>query len=339
MNITHLCQILLGTEKLFIVDTCDILGDRTADILAQWLKEHPGIEIVSRDRSQTYADAITAGAPEAIQVADRFHLLQNLSEAVVKILQVTSVGDIVAVFGIIPLDGGFSPYSSRYIFTNQWFAQIDDQSYLVFASSLRSNLELGGKELERPWPSVIVLEVRNDKGERLSKESGEYRLPEHHGMLRILDAGKDGLLLVTEDGQGFSFDLGTRTFYPTHEAFTKTVSQGVIKETGIVPYPSENYDFINYWSGENDGATVYGLGGCMKDDLFQGVVVKIIVDQENNRIESTVYLTPVQDGCVRIVDMAQDNLILVTMNGVALAFNPNTKAPAYTPLPTYNPYP
>lgn len=108
MNITHLCQILLGTEKLFIVDTCDILGDRTADILAQWLKEHPGIEIVSRDRSQTYADAITAGAPEAIQVADRFHLLQNLSEAVVKILQVTSVGDIVAVFGIIPLDDGMS---------------------------------------------------------------------------------------------------------------------------------------------------------------------------------------------------------------------------------------
>jgi transposase len=67
--------------------TIDILGDRTAETLVQWLKEHPGVEIVSRDRSQTYADAITAGAPDAIQVADRWHLLKNLSEAVFKILQ------------------------------------------------------------------------------------------------------------------------------------------------------------------------------------------------------------------------------------------------------------
>jgi transposase len=76
--------ILVDLERGQIID---ILGDRTADTLVQWLKEHPGIEIVSRDRSQTYADAITQGAPEAIQVADRWHLLQNLSEAVFKILQ------------------------------------------------------------------------------------------------------------------------------------------------------------------------------------------------------------------------------------------------------------
>ena len=67
--------------------TIDILSDRTAETLVQWLKEHPGVEIVSRDRSQTYADAITAGTPEAIQVADRWHLLKNLSEVVFKILQ------------------------------------------------------------------------------------------------------------------------------------------------------------------------------------------------------------------------------------------------------------
>jgi transposase len=76
--------ILVDLERGQIID---ILGDRTADTLAQWLKEHPGIEIVSRDRSQTYADAITQGAPEAVQMADRWHLLQNLSEAVFKILQ------------------------------------------------------------------------------------------------------------------------------------------------------------------------------------------------------------------------------------------------------------
>ena len=275
------------------------------------------------------------------------------------------------------IESGYSSYPSQYIFTNQWFAQIDDKSYMVFAGSLRSAMEMGGKELDRPWPSVIVVEVRNDKGELLPKESGEYRLPENHGMLRILAAGEVSLLLVTEDGQIFSFELGTRTFYHSQEDFSKTVSQGSVKETGIVPYPSENYYFINYWSGENEDTTVYVLGGCTKADPFQGVVVKIIVDKENNIIESTVYLTPVKDGSVRIVDMAQGNLILVTMNGVALAFNPitnqffdfsegnflypfeegklislpyeenlpldtlGTETPAltYTPLPTYNPYP
>ena len=76
--------ILVDLERGKIID---ILNDRTADTLVQWLKEHSGVEIVSRDRSQTYADAIAKGVPKAIQVADRWHLLKNLSEAVFKILQ------------------------------------------------------------------------------------------------------------------------------------------------------------------------------------------------------------------------------------------------------------
>jgi len=59
----------------------DLLPDRSAESIAAWLQEHPGVEIVSRDRSSIYADGITRGAPEAVQVADRFHLLMNLREA------------------------------------------------------------------------------------------------------------------------------------------------------------------------------------------------------------------------------------------------------------------
>lgn len=57
-----------------------LLPDRTAETLEAWLKEHPGVEILSRDRSKTYRSGMNRGAPEAIQVADRFHLLKNLEE-------------------------------------------------------------------------------------------------------------------------------------------------------------------------------------------------------------------------------------------------------------------
>lgn len=57
-----------------------LLKDREVDTLAEWLEHHPGIEILSRDRSVTYKNAMNQGAPSAIQVADRFHLLQNLTQ-------------------------------------------------------------------------------------------------------------------------------------------------------------------------------------------------------------------------------------------------------------------
>ena len=64
-----------------------LLPDRTAQTLEDWLKAHPGVEILSRDRSKTYRSGMTAGAPDAIQVADRFHLLQNLEETLEKAFQ------------------------------------------------------------------------------------------------------------------------------------------------------------------------------------------------------------------------------------------------------------
>lgn len=59
----------------------DLLSERSSEALAKWLQEHPGVEIISRDRAEVYAEGATVGAPNAIQIADRFHLIQNLVDA------------------------------------------------------------------------------------------------------------------------------------------------------------------------------------------------------------------------------------------------------------------
>src|SRR5215207_6584205 len=75
--------ILVDLERRRIVD---LLEDRKAETVAPWLSQYPGIEVISRDRAPAYAEAARRGAPHAIQVVDRWHLLQNLVEALERCL-------------------------------------------------------------------------------------------------------------------------------------------------------------------------------------------------------------------------------------------------------------
>lgn len=71
--------ILVDLERHRVVE---LLPDREVESIVSWLRQHPSVEVVARDRGDVYIDAATRSAPETLQVADRWHLLKNLVEVV-----------------------------------------------------------------------------------------------------------------------------------------------------------------------------------------------------------------------------------------------------------------
>lgn len=81
---TRYGTVLVDLEHRRVVD---VLPDRNADTFARWLREHPGVEVVSRDRGGEYAEAARRAAPHAVQIADRIHLLKNLRDVVSRVFR------------------------------------------------------------------------------------------------------------------------------------------------------------------------------------------------------------------------------------------------------------
>jgi transposase len=98
-----------GTIVCDLEDHCliDLLPDRNPHHVADWLKKHPELQIISRDRGSDYIHAVSEGAPQAIQVADRWHLIHNLRETLEKIMdgyprEIRAVSILLASSGLPP---------------------------------------------------------------------------------------------------------------------------------------------------------------------------------------------------------------------------------------------
>jgi transposase len=77
-------SLLCDLERHRVID---LLPDRETSTFVHWLRVHPGVAIISRDRAGAYAEGATQGAPMALQVADRFHLVKNLADSIQRVLQ------------------------------------------------------------------------------------------------------------------------------------------------------------------------------------------------------------------------------------------------------------
>ncbi|GJD59043.1 ISL3 family transposase [Methylobacterium dankookense] len=75
--------VIVDLERRVIAD---LLPDREIEVVAAWLRRHPRVEIIARDRAEVYSEAVRQGAPEAVHVLDRWHLLRNLGEALQEVV-------------------------------------------------------------------------------------------------------------------------------------------------------------------------------------------------------------------------------------------------------------
>src|SRR5258707_6343444 len=176
----------------------DLLPDRTAEAVLPWLKDHQEIEIVSRDRASAYADAVKRALPHAIQVADRYHLVQNLREHLQRFLDrkrtcLPEVEDI-------PLKAASTSGPDSGGSLNDQIGAVT--SNVSAGSSQAERTDQPQEQVEPELPHALVgqeIELASlTYAERKKKISRDKRYARYEHMLALHRAGMSGPALARE---------------------------------------------------------------------------------------------------------------------------------------------
>lgn len=190
--------ILVDLERRCVVD---LLSDRSADTLAAWLEAHPGVKIISRDRGGSYAEGARRGAPDAIQVADRFHLLTNLRDALERLLNRNHT---------------VLPSLQRTADKSQTTIQLETSADTTVAATETIRASVSSDQPDEtgeiaqatsPIPSLAdsashALEVRPTKDQQLRQQRRARRLQRHEEVMRLHDEGVSVRQIAQQMGMG-----------------------------------------------------------------------------------------------------------------------------------------
>lgn len=143
----------------------DVIEGREAGPLSRWLEDHPGISVFVRDRAEAYAQAGRTGAPNAIQVADRFHLVKNVNDALKELLRSgrwkipeTEVGSVDDSIQVVPTNVQVEQRQPSPVKAGLW-EEVQErknrgQSKRVISRELRIHRETVRRYMEARSPPV-----------------------------------------------------------------------------------------------------------------------------------------------------------------------------------------
>lgn len=163
----------------------DLLPDREAETFEIWLREHLGVEVVSRDRASGYAEGAKKGAPDAIQVADRYHLVANLRDALQRLFDrerqcLPPLHKSESAAMLEPRDGMSS--LEQEVLRKEAHREAGERVSLTHAEALRQVRR--GKRYER-YQAVVELHQQGFGGRAIARQTGLSR----NTVRRYLEAG------------------------------------------------------------------------------------------------------------------------------------------------------
>jgi len=212
-----------------------LLPDRDSETLSRWLQQHPGVQVLSRDRSTAYKQGMTQGAPAAVQVADRFHLLQNVTDVLQQVLRqqgrVLKLAPVpLSLTGLLREDSEqqlvfaqpspktqqqFEQRRAQRLKTYQTIWQLHYQGQSV--SEIAQQVNLSARTVQRylKTPSFPERQARSDRGRSLVHPYREY-------LIQRWNQGRRGMRKLFRDLQ----QQGYRGSYMSLNRYIHRLQQG-----------------------------------------------------------------------------------------------------------------